>query len=155
MNESPSPFARRFVEISTYRIHIDPCDPNPKLLGWESRGFGLDVAQDLRAHCEHCHAHCTLQGLIGESDYTFAKERFIEEIANFDDTVINRLRIGKRALVDDLILDKDYSSFKLKVLQTSNGSVLGSGALENFDGISIGSGFSASSNGTRSGHFRS
>lgn len=67
------------------------------------------------------------EGLIGASDYRFAKEQFIDEIARSDDEVIQKLRIGKRALTDALIDDDEYGAIKMRVLALSgNGPLDGS-----------------------------
>lgn len=57
----------------------------------------------------------------------FAKEQFIDEVARSNDEVIQKLRIGKRALTDALIDDAEYGAIKMRVLALSgNGALDGS-----------------------------
>lgn len=80
------------------------------------------------------------EGLIGASDYRFAKEQFIDEIARSDDEVIQKLRIGKRALTDALIDDAEYGAIKMQVLAFSGNGGPGGALLLDGSNRSLASG---------------
>ena len=70
----------------------------------------------------------------------FAKEQFIDEIARSDDEVIQKLRIGKRALTDALIDDAEYGAIKMQVLAFSGNGGPGGALLLDGSNRSLASG---------------